>query len=326
MRALKRLIAVLLVLVIVVPVAFGAMIYSGLAKMHDSSINTSDLKNLKYGGVEGIKNILLLGTDEREGETQTRSDAMMILTIDTVHDSLKLTSLARDAYVTVPGHGKTKLTHAYAFGGPELLIKTIEDNFRLDINDYARVNFESFMDIIDALGGITVDVKQSEINETNKFINETYNWYKSKHPDVGPIEYIQNEGTQKLNSYQALSFSRIRKNDNAFERDRRQRDVMQAIMSGIKNAPKYKYPFLFKAIMPYMKTNMTPTQMMGYGLKIIKLDNTDIKQMEFPIPDDIHSFGGIYGRAGWVLRFKPSSVDILHDFIFKDIQYKGVNQ
>ncbi len=321
MSGLRRLVRVLLVLVIILPLIFGGLLYADLLKMHDSSFNTKILSDLNYDGINGIKNILLLGTDERKGEDKSRSDAMMILTIDTVHDSIKLTSLARDTYVDVPGVGKTKLTHAYFYGGPELLIKTIEENFKLDINDYAKVGFDSFMDIIDAVGGIQVDVKDNELKETNKFITETYNWAKEQNPNIGPVVYLDDSGVQTLNGYQALSFSRIRKNDNAFERDRRQRDVMQAIMKSVKEAPKYKYIGLFRAVMPHVKTNMKPTQIIGYGIKVLGIGSTDIKQMEFPIPDDIHSTGGIYGGAGWVLRFEPQSLDILHDFIFKDIDY-----
>ena len=108
---------------------------------------------------------------------------MMILTIDGKNKSLKLTSLARDTYVDIPGHGKQKLTHAYVYGQESLLIDTIEKNFEVDIQDYATVNFYSFMDIVDALGGVKVEVQDSEIKEMNKFIPETYNW--STNPNKG---------------------------------------------------------------------------------------------------------------------------------------------
>ena len=95
---------------------------------------------------------------------------MMILTVDSKNKSLKLTSLNRDTYVDIPGHGEEKLTHAYAYGGVNLLVETIENNFEIDIQNYAVVDFYSFMDIVDALGGVEVDVHKNEINEINKFI------------------------------------------------------------------------------------------------------------------------------------------------------------
>ena len=108
-----------------------------------------------------------------------------------------------------PGHGEEKLTHAYAYGGANLLVETIENNFKIDIQNYAVVDFYSFMDIVDALGGVEVDVRSSEIKELNKFIDETYNF--NNNANKGSIQYINSPGIQRLSGYQALSYSRIRK-------------------------------------------------------------------------------------------------------------------
>ena len=116
-----------------------------VADAYDPTIASGVFDNITHINKKGITNILLLGSDAREAEKESRTDTMMIFTIDTVHNSLKLTSLARDAYVNIPGHGDTKLTHAYYYGGVELLTKTIEENFGIDIHNYALVNFESFM-------------------------------------------------------------------------------------------------------------------------------------------------------------------------------------
>ena len=118
---------------------------------------------------------------------------MMILTVDSKNKSLKLTSLNRDTFVNIPGHGEEKLTHAYAYGGINLLVETIENNFEVDIQNYAVVDFYSFMDIVDALGGVEVDVHKNEINEINKFIkNETYKWSG----ETTPMQLIENSGVQ----------------------------------------------------------------------------------------------------------------------------------
>ena len=152
MSRLKKLVIFLAVLVIALPISTFGYVYFKLNSIHDSSINTDALDKINYEGKNGVTNILLVGTDGRPGEENVRSDAMMVLTVDDINKSLKLTSLARDAYVDIPNYGYQKLTHAYAYGQANLLIETIEDNFEIDINNYVVVDFYSFMDIVDALG------------------------------------------------------------------------------------------------------------------------------------------------------------------------------
>lgn len=318
MSKLKKLVIFLAILVIALPASAFGYVYFKLNSIHDSSINTDALNDIKYKGKDGITNILLAGTDGRPGEKDVRSDAMMILTVDGINKSLKLTSLARDSYVNIPGHGYQKLTHAYVYGQANLLIETIEQNFEIDINNYVVVDFFSFMDIIDALGGVTVNVKDSELKEVNKFIPETYNWNENK--NKGSIQYIESAGTQKLNGYQALSFSRIRKNDSAMERDRRQREVIQGLFEGVEKLPITKYPKLINTVLPYVKTNMKPSEILGLGATVLGFGNINIEQIEFPIDDDIHSKGGKYGNSGWVLRFEKDTLPLLHDFIYNNIK------
>ena len=173
---LKTLVIFLAILVIAFPAAAFGYIYFKLNVMHDSTADESILNETNFQSEKGITNILLAGTDGRPGEKNSRSDAMMILTVDSKNKSLKLTSLNRDTYVNIPGYGEQKLTHAYAYGGANLLVETIENNFEIDIQNYAVVDFYSFMDIVDTLGGVEVDVHENEISEINKFIrNETYN-------------------------------------------------------------------------------------------------------------------------------------------------------
>lgn len=317
-QKIKRIMTVILVIILAFPTIGAISFIKKVADAYDPTIASGVFDNITHINKKGVTNILLLGSDAREGEDKSRTDTMMIFTIDTVHNSLKLTSLARDAYVNIPGHGNTKLTHAYYLGGVELLTKTIEENFGVDIHNYALVDFESFMYIIDAIGGVTVNVKDSELNELNKFIPETYYWYKDKSQ---PMQLIESPGEQLLNGYQALSFARIRKNDSAFERDRRQRDVIQAMFSGVKAMSKWQYPKLLNAVLPYLKTNMKTTQIVSLGMSVIRMGTLDIKQFEFPITNSPYSIEGKYLNAGWVIRFTDDSVKILQDFIFNDKEY-----
>lgn len=316
MSKLKKLVIFLLVLVIGIPAAAYGYVYFKLNKMHDSNADNEILNNTDYKSEEGIINILLAGTDGRSKDEQSRSDSMMILTIDNVNKNLRLTSLARDSYVDIPGYGKQKLTHAYIYGGVNLLIETIEKNFELDIQNYAVVDFFSFMDIVDAVGGVSVDVASSEIEELSHYTRECYNL--SDNPKKGKLEIVNSPGVQNLKGYQALAFARIRYNDSAFERDRRQRALIQGLTDSIKELPLSKYPKLVDTVLPYVKTNMKPGEIIKVGTQVLSFGNLDINQMEFPVDDGINSTGGILGSAGWVLQFDPDSLEILHNFIFKN--------
>lgn len=322
MSNLKKFVIALLLLVVLIPAGAFGYLYFKLNSIHDNTADSKILNKTNHKEESGITNILLVGIDARNIHEKSRSDSMMILTVDDKHKSLKLTSLARDTYVDIPGHGMEKLTHAYAYGGINLLVETVENNFKLDIQNYAIVNFFSFMDIVDTLGGVTVDVHQSELNELRKYTQECYELNTNK--NKGDLKFIDSSGTQKLNGYQALAYARIRYNDTAMERDRRQREIMQGLATSFKNLSITKYPKLIDTILPYVKTNMKPTEIIKLGTNIVSIGNFDIKQLEFPV--EKYSKGGIVGSDGWVLQFdSDKNLPILHDFIFKNVMYNDTN-
>nr|WP_314277437.1 LCP family protein [uncultured Peptostreptococcus sp.] len=313
MSALKKFVIFLAVLVVTIPVVFAGVVYSKLKSMQIND-NFDMLASNKYKYDNEIINILLVGSDARPGEKVSRSDSMMILTVDNKHKKLKLTSLGRDTYVRIPNHGFEKLTHAYAYGKEKLLIQTIEDNFKLDIQNYAKVDFFSFMDIVDALGGIDIDVKSEEIPELNKFVSECYSWSEHKN---GPLKYFKTPGKQKLVGYQTLTYARIRKSDGTMERDDRQRKVIEAIIHKVNGISISKYPKLLDAIKPYVKTNMTPTDIMYLGKDVLSIGNLTIDTMQFPLHPENETR---LPHAGYVIPFETYEVDILHKYIFDNIK------
>ena len=117
-----------------------------------------------------VRNILLIGTDSR-GEDRGRSDSMILLSINSKTNKINMVSLMRDTYVQVPGYGGCKLNAAYSYGGPELLMDTIEDNFYIEIDDYVTVNFISFANIVDAVGGVEIEVNDSEADAINALLD-----------------------------------------------------------------------------------------------------------------------------------------------------------
>ena len=181
-RKNKILISVIAVIIAVVISSFLYAFYSYEKYVHvsasdvvDNNLSKEELddiekNNVDYKEVDGITNILLLGTDGRTLDEASRSDTIMILTIDDIHKKLKLTSIMRDTFVEIPGHGEQKINAAFAYGGTTLLMKTIEMNFQIKLDKYAIINFFGFKDLIDSIGGLDIDVKPSELHELNRCI------------------------------------------------------------------------------------------------------------------------------------------------------------
>ena len=317
MSKLKKILIGILCILISIPVFVFGYAYFKLNSIHE------DIDyNSKIDEVKGITNILLVGTDARPGESSSRTDSMMILTIDSTHKSVKLTSLARDTYVQLPGKHKSKLNTAYFWGQEPMLFETIENEFGVDVDKIVQVDFNALMSIVDVLGGVEVNVPENNIKEINKYSKQSYKLYDS--PNKGEFQKITHSGTQLLNGYQTLGFARVRKVDSAISRDERQQEVLVAIADKLKSMSPTKYPKLLNSILPYVKTNLSSSEIMKLGLTALKIIGSghDIKRGEFPIIDDVHVKGGIYKNAGWVWLYDVNSTVVLRDFIYKDIDMK----
>ena len=170
----------------------------------DNSLSMMDLTKYKLDSDTEIVNILLVGADKNADEqnqkgAERRSDSMMIATMDIKHSKLKITSLMRDMYVNIPGHGGNKLNSAYFFGGIQLLYETIAENFGIQMDGYAEVNFDAFVNVIDKLGGIEVKLTESEakhLNATNYIKRKKYRNVKDKRlPGSWVLPYPPREKT-----------------------------------------------------------------------------------------------------------------------------------
>lgn len=260
-----------------------------------------------------IINIALFGGDKREKYAPIHSDAIMILSIDTSSNSIKLSSIMRDTYVNIHGHGMDKINHAYAFGGPELAIRTLNENFNLNIRDYAFVDFFGFEDIVDSLGGIEVDVKKYEVREINKYIKEVAN-IKNERPTL-----IDGPGTKKLNGSQALAYSRIRKVGNGdFERTDRQRKVMELLFESALNVGVTKYPKLVDSILPHMETSLSKMDIIKIGTQVLGSNIKTIEQNRFPQVENCQE-QRINGISYIVSDLDETERDI-HNFIYGEIE------
>ena len=272
------------------------------------SFSERDIKEYKM-----IENILLIGLDGTNDKFPKRSDTMIILTIDKLNKSLKLTSLARDTLVKIPGRGEEKLTHAYAYGQAELLMQTINENFDLDIKDYAVVNFKSFIDIVDIIGGVDINVNEKEIHHLNEVIKECYG---VNHEDTKNIEYITSSGNHNLNGYQALAYARIRKLDTIYKRDERQRLILTNIAHKLSDVSISKYPQIAKSILRHIKVNIAFNKIIDLAFIAHELASYDISQLEFPI-SEYREEGRIGEKGTYVVKWdKNKNIELLHQFIY----------
>ena len=272
------------------------------------SFSERDIKEYKM-----IENILLIGLDGTNDKLPKRSDTMIILTIDKLNKSLKLTSLARDTLVKIPGRGEEKLTHAYAYGQEELLMQTINENFDLDIKDYAVVNFKSFIDIVDIIGGVDINVNEKEIHHLNEVIKECYG---VNHEDTKNIEYITSSGNHNLNGYQALAYARIRKLDTIYKRDERQRLILTNIAHKLSDVSISKYPQIAKSILRHIKVNIAFNKIIDLAFIAHELASYDISQLEFPI-SEYREEGRIGEKGTYVVKWdKNKNIELLHQFIY----------
>lgn len=268
-------------------------------------INIAELKRK-----EGVKNILFVGVDARPGENDenSRSDTMMLITIDENNKQIKMTSFLRDTYIEIPGFGMHKLNAAEAKGGRQLLVDTLEYNYKIDIDNYALVNFEMFKGVIDGLGGIDVEVSEKEAEYINdkKMMTAT-----EREAFPSPIS----AGKNHFSGGQALWFSRIRYLDDDYHRTARQRQVISQIILKAKSANPSELYKLADAVMPQVKTDLTENDLIKFTLKALIYLKYDTAQQQIPAPD---TFKSERKRAGAVLTPDlPKNISILEKFVFE---------
>lgn len=261
------IIALLLAVVIGFTGCFG-YVYSLMGKTNYSEsaankyVSSAELKRDSK-----IKNILLIGLDNSDGGT-SRSDTMMLLSIDTANKKLKLTSFLRDMWVDIPDHKSAKLNASYSYGGAQLTMDTIEYNFGVDIDHYLSVDFDMFKSIIDALGGITVEVTEKEA----EFINRT-------------TSSTVNAGQCLLDGKKALIYARIRKLDSDFYRTQRQRKVITAIVEKATKTNPVTLLKIVSEIMPMLTTDIPAADMTVLAFSSLGYIKYDIEQLQVPADD-----------------------------------------
>lgn len=264
-----------------------------------------------------ITNIALFGVDQREGDSTARSDTIMIVTIDKRHNKIKLSSIMRDTLVPIEGYDQRKINSAYFHGGPQLAVKTLNQVFDLNITDYATANFNQMAQMIDAVGGVEIDVTESERLQANISIKE-----QSRMAGL-PEDYIHEAGLQTLNGTQAVAFARIRHAQTSegqaddFGRTDRQREVLGKMFDKVKNMNVLQYPELARKFLPLVETSLDMNDLFDLGG--IMLRDVEFVEARFPTTADLLGNGSIYVNGEQCLNVDLASMkDRLQAFIYMD--------
>ena len=285
----RRIFCVILVLVLLFVGGAGAYGYFRVQKIL-AAVDYKPLSQNQYiadselASADYLKNILLIGVDAREGEEaeKTRSDTMMLVTIDTRNRQIKLTSFLRDMYLEIPGYREDKLNAAQSHGGTQLLVDTLEYNFKVDIDNYMLVSFDMFTAIIDELGGVDVEITDKEA----KYINSKDHMSRD---DGFAFPETLSGGMQHFTGAQALWYSRMRYLDSDFMRTQRQRKVITAIVKEAVGQSPFALLDMVEKVMPMVKTDLTEDEMMDLGLHALTYLKYDIVQMQVPVEDGYKS-------------------------------------
>lgn len=302
---------VILILLLILSAAFG-YVYTKFNKINNSDFNYSkeELSAIQNNnqGDHKVKNILLLGIDSQEKV----SDTMIVLSLDETTKKVKLTSLMRDMYIYFGDDKRNKLNYAYNYGGPMLSIKTINENFKLDITDYAKVDFDGLDKVIDAVGGVDVEIKPNEVDILNFTAKDVAN-------NIGvPVpSQVTKSGMTHLNGIQAVAYCRIRHVGNVdYERTQRQRRVLMALFEKSKHMSISQYPGLVDKLSGSVETSLGIIQILDIMKTASEYEKNGMQECRVPF-DNYKSDSDLNGW--YVMKWdKDKNVELLHDFIYKN--------
>ena len=228
-----------------------------------------------------VVNILLVGRDADAGNG-TRSDTMLLCSFNKRDDTITLTSFLRDLYVKIPGHHKDRINAAYAFGGIELLDETLLENFGVEVDGNVEVDFSDFREIIDLMGGVTMELTAAEARVINDHVRDK---------EV-------TEGTHLLDGRQALAYVRNRKDaDGDFSRTNRQRKLLRAMAQAYKSKKLTQMLGLMEDILPMISTDISAIELTNYALTLFPmLNSAQIKTQSIPVEDGFR-YANVDGKA-----------------------------
>ena len=324
-RRLKGIVAVLTLLVggtVVAGIAALVMALGALGSMEHLDIDKDaiGINPSVASQLEGYTNIAVLGIDARadEDDSNARSDAIVVASINNETDEVKMFSVFRDTMLDVGDQGLDKITHAYFYGGTQQSLYALNSNMDLNIDKAVVINWKTVADIIDSVGGIEIDLQESEIDEMNKYIPET-----ARNVD-GPDTPVESAGKQTLNGVQAVTYSRIRKDavTGDYRRNERMKIVFKETFKELKSSGFLTMFKVMRKAMPEVKTNISSADILGMMIKFKSYDMTDSTT---GWPYDVGSWTGNAG-AGYAWYGPPvnlaNNVSKLHEQFFDQPAYQ----
>ncbi len=254
---------------------------------------------IAFPNSENVYNILLIGSDRRDSSWYGNSDVMMLLSINSETETIHLTSFMRDSYAVVGDSGGHKLNYAYALGGGPLLVETIEENYKIDIDAYASSDFDNTADIIDLLGGVEIEVSSGEA----RLINQTARGNDN--------ETLPGAGTYLLNGDQAVAYGRIRKIGNAdYQRTERQREVMSKLFAKAKALSVTELMNLADEILPLVTHNLSEGAVASLLLDLPTIMSYDL------VLDRVPYDGMYYMKGEMLVPDWEETIERLHENIY----------
>lgn len=247
---------------------------------------------------DDVMNVLFIGSDARYTGQGSRSDSMILVSINKRTKKIIATSLLRDTFVSIPGKGENRINAAYAFGGTDLLFETIEQNLKLKVDKYVLVDFETFVSVIDSIGGVELDITSAEADYLNRGLSgvKLYDGYD------GETKRLPGAGTYRLNGKQALNYARIRKIDSDRQRSQRQRNVLEAIYSEVREMNYTELNNFANTVLPLVSTNISKSEIVMLMLRMAEIVTYDTEQYTMPA-DGTYRYVTIGHRAVTTIDF-----------------------
>ena len=246
---------------------------------------------------ENIINIILVGQDRREGQGRQRSDAMILCTLNKNKKTITMTSFLRDTYVSIPGYYSQRMNVAYMLGGFKTLNATLEHNFGVSADHCIEVDFSGFEGIVNALGGVDVELTKEEAD----YLNRRGNWEVEDN-----VDWHLTEGVNTLIGSQAVAYSRIRALDSDWGRSNRQKTVLSAIVQKAKTMDLTQLNAFVNQVLPMIATDMTPSEITGYVLELFPL-LSDLQVVSQTIPaSGTWQYATIKGNAVITVDFEKN--------------------
>lgn len=227
---------------------------------------------------ENTFTLLLVGSDAYSDDKRGRSDTVILAQLNAEKKTVRLASFLRDTYVKIPGKGSNRLNASFSWGGEKLLRKTLETNFGVTADAYVEVNFERLVKVIDAIGGVEIDVSEKERTQVNSILR----FYNVKTGARETDQLLEQSGLVRLTGKQALCYSRIRKIDGDFQRTNRQRKVLEAAFHQVTTLNLAEITLLVMGNMDVVNTDLTAADIMELIPLAMRCKNADFESIHIP--------------------------------------------